>query len=80
MNDEDWLQTGWRLIKKNRREILIFCLGILAGFLICGRFYYTKSGSEVIRINRITGTPYRLTYEGWVQMQKMTAQEFLDSP
>lgn len=79
-NTPDWWDVTLATWHRRSRAIALLATGVVIGFLLCwlveGRFYYTKKGSTVIRINRITGTAYELTATGWIAQTPFTEQDF----
>lgn len=61
----------WKKLNERakQRPIAVFLCGMAVGCLIFYlpgvRYYYTKEGQTVVRINRITGTAWGLGYNGW---------------
>jgi hypothetical protein len=79
-NQLDWWDVTRATLRRRGRAISLLAIGAVIGFLLCwvveGRFYYTKQGATVIRINRITGTAYVLTATGWMAQTPFTEKDF----
>ncbi|HSY16837.1 MAG TPA: hypothetical protein VK815_00820 [Candidatus Acidoferrales bacterium] len=66
-------------MQSDKRTICIFSIGLIAGFvftlMLQGRFYYThQQGGFIVKINRITGSVYELTENGWYRIDKKETQ------
>jgi hypothetical protein len=45
-------------------------VGCFITYLLEGRYYYEKEGSQIVRINKFSGDPARLTDFGWEEIKE----------
>lgn len=55
-------------------------IGCFATSAIEGRYFYEKDGSQIVRINKFSGDPARLTNFGWEEIRKPVQSDSIVTP